>query len=244
MDKNSIYELYIEDFKGDKEYTFPIKYNISYFAIDRRFKDKTAYFVVMKNGDIIFKRKIPVIKRKYRVSRIWIKGGKKKVDKHKLKLIAERIKRENRLLRKILRIYTGKLYKEKYFHKPLKVLRISTPFGAQRILNGKKRYIHWGVDFRGKRGTPVYASLSGKVMLARRFYLTGNTVVINHGLGIYTLYAHLNKILVKEGSFVKAGQTIGKVGSTGRSTGPHLHFGIYIYGVRVDPMLAFKIRLD
>ena len=200
--------------------------------------------IITRDGDIIFKREIPVIKRKYRVSRIWVKRGKKKVDKHKLRLIQERIKRENRLLRKVLRVYTKKLFKERYFHKPLKVLRISTPFGAKRILNGKKKYIHWGVDFRGKRGTPVYASLSGKVVLARNFYLTGNTVVINHGLGLYTLYAHLNKILVKEGRFVKAGQEIGKVGSTGRSTGPHLHFGIYINGVRVDPMLAFKIKLE
>jgi len=161
-----------------------------------------------------------------------------------LKLILERIKRENRLLRKALKVYTKKLYREKYFHKPLKILKVSTPFGAKRILNGKRKYIHWGVDFRARRGTPVYASLSGKVVLARNFYLTGNTVVINHGLGIYTLYAHLDKILVKEGRFVKVGQTIGKVGSTGRSTGPHLHFGIYINDVKVDPMLAFKLKLD
>ncbi len=198
----------------------------------------------MKNGEIIYEKDLKIIKKKYRVSRIWIKRRRKKVNKEKLKKILERIKRENRLLRKTLKIYTKKLYKEKYFHKPLKVLRVSTPFGAKRILNGKRRYIHWGVDFRARRGTPVYASLSGKVVLARKFYLTGNTVVINHGLGIYTLYAHLDKILVKEGKFVKAGQTIGKVGSTGRSTGPHLHFGIYINDVKVDPILAFKIKLD
>ncbi len=244
FDKNAVYELYIEDFKGNKEYIFPILYKTSFFGIDRRFKDRYAYIYLVKNEKIIFRKSVPIVKKKYRISRIWFKSKKRKVNKEKLKKILARIKRERIILRKTLRIYTYRLFREKYFRKPLKILRISTPFGALRILNGKRRYIHWGVDFRGRWGTPVYASLSGKVVLARNFYLTGNTVVINHGLGIYTLYAHLSKISVKEGQFVKAGRMIGRIGSTGRSTGPHLHFGIYINGVRVDPILAFRMRLD
>lgn len=166
--------------------------------------------------------------------------GKKKPSKKLL----ERIKREAKLIRATLSRYTPKLFTESKMLKPLKHLRVSTPFGAKRIINGKKKTYHWGTDFRAKAGTPIHAVLSGKVVLARNLYYTGNTVIINHGLGLYTLYAHMSKIKVKEGQFVKGGKTIGYVGSTGRSTGPHLHFGVYVNDTRVDPMLALKKRLD
>ncbi len=175
--------------------------------------------------------------KRYPVSRIRVKERKLTP-----KLI-ERIRRERELLGKIFSEVTARKFKVGKLLPPLKRISISTPFGAKRILNGKKKYIHWGIDLRARRGTPVRASLSGKVVLARELYYTGKTVVIDHGCGIHTLYAHLSKLLVREGELVKRGKVIGKVGSTGRSTGPHLHFGVYVNGVRADPVLVMKEKL-
>ncbi|WP_456436581.1 M23 family metallopeptidase [Thermovibrio ammonificans] len=185
----------------------------------------------------VFSRVLRVSPKRFRVSRIWVKTRPLKGA------LLRRVIRENRLLRRIFSQVTPKKFRSSKLHPPLPRLVVSTPFGAKRIINGKKRSIHWGTDFRAKRGTPVYAALSGRVVLARKLYFTGNTVVIDHGLGIHTLYAHLSRITVKEGQFVKRGQVVGRVGSTGRSTGPHLHFGFYVDDVKADPMLVLKERL-
>ncbi|WP_411376617.1 M23 family metallopeptidase [Desulfurobacterium thermolithotrophum] len=221
-------------FKG-KKYEFPVVSEKAYFAIPYGAKGTVA--ISLKKGKKnLFLRLIPVKEKKYRISRIWVK------ERKLTKKLIERIKKENIILRKTLTRVTSKKFRENRFYSPLKKLTITTPFGAKRIINGKKRSIHWGIDLKAPLGTPVFASLSGRVVLARDFYYTGNTIIIDHGLGIYTLYAHLSKLLVKEGQIVRAGQKIGKVGSTGRSTGPHLHFGIYVNGIKVDPILAFNLR--
>ena len=222
---------------GNREYTFPVLSDKAYFVIPYGSKGK-VFVTLYENGKKKDRRVIKVAHKKYRVSRIWIKEPKK----YPLELL-KRIKEEQELLRDIFSQVTPKKFNETFLRRPLKKLRVSTPFGAKRIINGKKRSVHWGTDFRAPLDTPVYATLSGRVVLARELYFTGKTVIIDHGLGIHTLYAHLSKITVKEGQFVKAGQLIGKVGSTGRSTGPHLHFGFYVSGVRADPMLALKSRL-
>jgi len=148
------------------------------------------------------------------------------------------------LLRKISDICTPVRYYEAKPFPPLKSYkRISSPFGVRRFVNGKPSGFHKGVDFAAPTGTPVFATLSGKVVLARKLYLTGNTVVIDHGWCLESLYTHLSKIEVKEGDFVKRGQEIGKVGSTGRSTGPHLHFGVYLKDTPVDPIQFLKEKL-
>jgi len=239
-DLDEFYKVIVVDDKTKKEYKFFSNGNQVLFAIHRDFKGNKALIKVYRGDELIFKQFIPVKKKYYRVSKIWIrtrKGGKPNPE------IAERIKREGKLIRSTLRVYTDKYFKEGYFSKPLKRLSISTPFGARRIINNKIKYTHSGTDFRARWGTPVKAVLSGRVVIARDFYLTGKTIIINHGLGLYSLYAHLSKFKVKEGDYVKAGQVIGNVGSTGRSTGPHLHLGMYINGVRVDPMEAFKTKL-
>jgi murein DD-endopeptidase MepM/ murein hydrolase activator NlpD len=188
------------------------------------------------NGKTLCRKRIIVAKKRFRISRIWVK--ERKITKK----ILERIKRERKILTKILSTVSPKIYRETFMRKPLRKLVITTPFGAKRIINGKKRSIHWGTDFKAPKGEPVFAVLSGKVAYAGSMFFTGNTVIIDHGLGIHTLYAHLSKINVKKGEFVKAGKVIGRVGSTGRSTGPHLHFGVYVGTERVDPMIALKSR--
>ena len=110
-------------------------------------------------------------------------------------------------------------------------------FGTLRSYNGSEydRY-HRGVDFAGAPGTAVLAAANGKVVMVDRLHIRGNTTVIDHGWGVYTLYAHQQEALVQVGEMVASGQVIGAVGSTGRSTGPHLHWELWLNGVNVDPL--------
>jgi murein DD-endopeptidase MepM/ murein hydrolase activator NlpD len=129
---------------------------------------------------------------------------------------------------------------EKLWHGPFR-LPLSggvrgTNFGKRRILNGQPRSPHTGADFPAPTGTPIHATQSGRVVLAEELYFSGNTVIIDHGLGIYSLYGHLSATDVTVGNAVKAGAVIGKVGATGRVTGPHLHWGVTVNKARVNPI--------
>jgi murein DD-endopeptidase MepM/ murein hydrolase activator NlpD len=110
-----------------------------------------------------------------------------------------------------------------------------TNFGSRRIFNGEPRAPHSGADLHATKGTPVHATNRGRVVLAKNLFFTGNTVILDHGLGIYSLYAHLSRIDVHAGETVKNGQVVGLVGATGRVTAPHLHWGMRVQGARVDP---------
>jgi murein DD-endopeptidase MepM/ murein hydrolase activator NlpD len=113
--------------------------------------------------------------------------------------------------------------------------RLSTPFGLRRLLNGEPRQSHMGWDLAAPAGTVVHAPLSGRVLLTEAMYFSGNTVVVDHGSGLITLYGHLASMAVQPGEEVKAGDVIGRVGSTGRATGPHLHFALALNGTWVNP---------
>jgi len=115
--------------------------------------------------------------------------------------------------------------------------RISGLFGRRRVFNKQPRSPHSGLDLAAPKGAPVYAPASGKVVLTGDYFFLGNTVFIEHGQGLITLYAHLNKILVEKGSLVEQGSLIAEVGATGRASGPHLHWGVYLNQVAVDPLL-------
>jgi murein DD-endopeptidase MepM/ murein hydrolase activator NlpD len=122
------------------------------------------------------------------------------------------------------------------FRLPLDGVKTGGNFGRRRVLNGQPRSPHAGVDFPAAAGTPVFASQSGKVVLAEELYYSGNTIVIDHGFGIYTMYAHLSQVDVKPGDTVEATTQIGEVGATGRVTGPHLHWGLTVQHARVNAM--------
>jgi murein DD-endopeptidase MepM/ murein hydrolase activator NlpD len=113
--------------------------------------------------------------------------------------------------------------------------RVSARYGDQRVLNGKKESVHYGLDLTGPRGAPVHAAAAGEVVLARDAYLSGKSVVLWHGADVFTIYFHLDRIEVRPGAEVKRGQRIGRLGSTGRSTGPHLHWSARVAGLLVDP---------
>lgn len=111
---------------------------------------------------------------------------------------------------------------------------VTAPFGDLRTYNGKKQSQHYGVDLDGRTGDPIYAANDGKVVLVRECYASGNTVIVDHGAGLYTLYFHLSAFDVKQGAEVKRGTLLGKVGKTGRVTGPHLHWSVKADGLYVD----------
>jgi murein DD-endopeptidase MepM/ murein hydrolase activator NlpD len=117
----------------------------------------------------------------------------------------------------------------------------NSAFGTRTILNGEPRSPHSGADFASPAGTPIKAPNSGRVVLADALYYTGNTVVIDHGLGLYSLFAHLTELAVHTDDMVKTGDVVGTVGSTGRVTGPHLHWSVRLTGARVDPTVLLRV---
>jgi len=112
----------------------------------------------------------------------------------------------------------------------------NSAFGKRSVFNGQARSPHTGADFESPAGTPVHAPSEGRVVVARELYYTGNTVILDHGLGLYSLFAHFSEIDVHDKDLVSQGQVLGKVGATGRVTGPHLHWAIRLNGARVDPL--------
>lgn len=131
------------------------------------------------------------------------------------------------------------------FDKPC-TARVSTQFGLRRRVNGRllPDYFHSGIDYAAGMGAPVRACQRGRVILAHTGWrLHGNIVALDHGQGVISFYLHLSKILVKPGDIVEAGQTIGRVGATGRATGPHLHFSLYVNGEATNPSDWFSPKM-
>ncbi len=165
-----------------------------------------------------------------------------KVKKSKVKLSLKSQQRASKEYTKAIRLYKSydpKKYWEDRFILPINS-KITSKFGTKRMFNGKLKSYHGGTDFRAKIGTPVKASNSGIVKLVKKRFYAGNSIIIDHGKGIFSSYYHLSKFKVKVGDKVKRGQIIALSGATGRITGPHLHFGIRVYGVNVDPIQFIK----
>lgn len=177
-------------------------------------------------------QKFRVKNHKYRTQRLTI-ANKNKVNPNKKS--AKRIEREFFLKKKL-----KKTYKPSQAHfnfiRPVSG-RDSGRFGLRRILNKQKRNPHSGMDIAAPRGKSVKSAEAGHVLFAGDLFFTGKVIYIDHGNGLLSLYAHLSKINVKMGQAVKRGQLIGKVGKTGRATGPHLHWSVYLNGNAVDPSL-------
>ena len=115
--------------------------------------------------------------------------------------------------------------------------RLSSPFGLRRFFNGQERNPHSGLDFAVPAGTPIKAPAAGRVALVGNFFFNGNTVFVDHGQGFISMFCHLSAIDVKVGDDVARGEVVGKVGATGRVTGPHLHWNVSLNDARVDPAI-------
>ena len=204
-----------------------------YFAFglarDRKYD---VVITIEKNG---VKKKITkrVQKRKYNIQKIDGLEEKKVTPPEE---VYERIKKENKLIAKARYIDSDLIFFKDKFIIPVDDAIITGVYGSQRILNGKPKWPHYGLDFAQKEGTPVKAMLNGTVTLAEPdLYYTGGTLIFDHGHGISTLYMHMNEIFVEKGYNIKQGDIVGTVGSTGRTTGPHLDVRLNWFDVRLDP---------
>jgi murein DD-endopeptidase MepM/ murein hydrolase activator NlpD len=121
---------------------------------------------------------------------------------------------------------------------------ITSAFGTERVFNGEMQSRHWGVDLDGDRGDPIVAANRGVVGLVGDFYYSGNVAYVDHGEGLVTAYLHMSEVVISQGDTVEAGQTIGKIGATGRVTGPHLHWVTRLGRVTIDPMSALELDLS
>jgi murein DD-endopeptidase MepM/ murein hydrolase activator NlpD len=148
-----------------------------------------------------------------------------------------RIKKDNQKVREIRQagIHPAPLFLDGGFIAPVEGV-VTGVYGSQRILNGQPRSPHRGVDFAAARGTPVVSPANGIVRLAAKdMYLMGNTLMIDHGLGVMSIFIHLDSISAREGDRVEQGKIVARVGQTGRATGPHLHWGISVGPISIDP---------
>lgn len=183
--------------------------------------------------------KLRVARREFSVQRLTLPQGMVDLDPETERRAVDESKR----LQTLYRTLTPERLWRSRFVRPVRGKDPGTGFGARRIINGKPRAPHTGIDYSAERGTPVVAVNDGQVALVADFFFPGRLVVLDHGLGLYTLYFHLDEVAVEEGRRVSRGQPIGTVGSTGRATGPHLHFGAVAGGARIDPaaLLALEI---
>jgi murein DD-endopeptidase MepM/ murein hydrolase activator NlpD len=143
---------------------------------------------------------------------------------------------DRKKLREIFATVTPEKFWTGPFRIPLDGVKTGGNFGRHRVLNGQASSPHTGVDFPSPTGTPVHAAQRGRVVLAEPLYFSGNTVVVDHGWGVYTLYGHFSEIDVKAGEIVNTGAVLGKVGATGRATGPHLHWALAVDRARVNAL--------
>lgn len=152
-----------------------------------------------------------------------------------------RAEEERQRLRAIFSRATAEKLWAGRFRMPLAGVNTASNFGRRRILNGQPGSPHGGADLPAAAGTPVLAAQRGQVVLADDLFFSGHTVVVDHGLGIYTFYGHLESISVHVGDVVEVGGELGKVGATGRVTGPHLHWGLTVNQARVNPLEIVRL---
>ena len=200
-------------------------------------RDRKNDVVITINKEKIIKK---VFKRNYVIQRIDGLEEKKVTPPEE---VYERIKRENNWIGEARAIDSDLTFFKNKFINPLENAIVTGVYGSQRILNGKPKWPHYGIDFAAEEGTEIKAMLDGVVTLAEPdLFYTGGTLIFDHGHGISTLYMHMKKLKVQKGQKVKQGDIIGTVGSTGRSTGAHLDVRLNWFQVRLDPATVLNIK--
>ncbi len=183
--------------------------------------------------------RVTIQRRDFPVQRLTLPTGMVDLDPE----TERRAVAEGERLRTLYRTITPERLWRGRFVRPVAGHEAPTGFGARRVINGKPRAPHGGADYAAERGTPVVAVNGGRVALVADFFFPGRLVIVDHGLGLYTLYFHLDSVAVTDGEMVDRGQRLGTVGATGRATGPHLHFGAQVGAARIDPVTLFGLDL-
>ena len=197
-------------------------------------KEANLYFFINQNWIL---KKLDIKQRKYKTQVI---NGLEKKMVTPPKSFWDRIKKENKVIKEVRSLDSNVDFIFQKFDWPTKGI-ISGVFGSQRILNGKPKRPHYGVDIAAPEGTDILAPTEAIVRMAEKdLYYTGGTVMLDHGHGVTSVYSHLSSINVKVGDKINKDQKIGEVGSTGRSTGPHLDWRINWFSERLDPALFIK----
>ena len=197
-------------------------------------KEANLYFFINQNWIL---KKLDIKQRKYKTQVI---NGLEKKMVTPPKSFWDRIKKENKVIKEVRSLDSNVDFIFQKFDWPTKGI-ISGVFGSQRILNGKPKRPHYGIDIAAPEGTDILAPTEAIVRMAEKdLYYTGGTVMLDHGHGVTSVYSHLSSINVKVGDKINKDQKIGEVGSTGRSTGPHLDWRINWFSERLDPALFIK----
>ena len=199
---------------------------------------KEANLHIFVNENWILK-KLDIKQRKYKTQVI---NGLEKKMVTPPKSFWDRIKKENKVIKEVRSLDSNVDFIFQKFNWPAQGI-ISGVFGSQRILNGKPKRPHYGIDIAAKKGTKVVAPTDSIVRMAEKnLYYTGGTIMLDHGHGVTSVYSHLSSIDVKVGEKVSKNQKIGEVGSTGRSTGPHLDWRVNWFDQRLDPLLLLETK--
>jgi murein DD-endopeptidase MepM/ murein hydrolase activator NlpD len=220
--------LYLQKIHNDRLIAFvPVDVNTN--------PDK--YDISIKQGDTKQIAEIEVVDHKFKTIKLTLPKGKVILSPENQK----RANREATLLNGIWPVNTSMAWDGKFGH-PTNT-EISTVYGVKRIMNEVKTSVHRGMDFRGKTGTPVKAINSGNVVLTDDLFYGGNTLIVDHGMGLYSVYMHLSKFEAEKGDIVSKGDVIALIGSSGRVTGPHLHMSVKLNGISVNPESLFELDL-
>ena len=210
-----------------------------YFVIGVPRDQPSDIVVLAKTGPARIKRTVRILARHWKIERI---NG---LPKQKVSPGKNTLKQIRADAAKVTSVRTSTpssagWFIDSGFRMPL-AGRISGVFGSQRILNQKPRSPHRGIDIAAPLGTPVVSPAGGVVCLtAKDMVLMGNTLMVDHGLGVRSIFIHLNQILVKEGDRIAQGDLLARVGQSGRATGPHLHWGVFVGAIAVDPLQVVK----
>jgi murein DD-endopeptidase MepM/ murein hydrolase activator NlpD len=226
------------EFKGDKIDFYPASDErfIALVPVDIGTPPK-KYNVTVKHGGEEKTVSVNVKAHEFRTIKLTLPEGKVTLSPDNQKRAAN----EAVLLKKIWPQRTEKKWNGRFISPT--GTETSTEFGVKRIMNEKKTSVHRGMDFRGKKGTPVRAINDGTVVLTDDLFFGGNTLVVDHGMGLYSIYMHLSRFNAEKGEKVSAEKVIGFIGSSGRATGPHLHMSVKLGGISVNPESLFKIGL-
>ena len=198
--------------------------------------DPDTYNISVTHGEVKYHAELHVKAHEFKTIKLVLPEEKVSLSPKN----QERAVREASLLKKIWMQNTEKTWNQNFIA-PTDT-ELSEVFGVKRIMNEKKTSIHRGVDYRGKKGTPVRAINAGTVSLNDDLFFGGNTLVVDHGMGLYSIYMHLSKFNVSAGDKVDKGKVVGFIGSSGRSTGPHLHMSVKLGGVSVNPESFYKLE--